>query len=136
MLMQASWHRLACGITSVCAHLHLSLWEVLRAVMKTLHRPELPRATGAQKVSGPHQQWGTPGTEEGSEADDDNEEPLLSALHEEAGSVGSTDTTDCDSELDEQIEEMAQAVDAVGDAEQRTVDALDDVRWGRALTSL
>ena len=47
--------------------------------------------------------------------------------------MGSTDTTDCDSELDGQIEEMAQAVDAVGDAEQRTVDALDDVRCGRPL---
>lgn len=67
--------------------------------------------------------------EEGSEEGGDDEEPLLSALHEEAGSVGSTDTTDCDSDDGGYIDELARATDAVGDAEQRTADVLNDVRW-------
>eukprot|EP00208_Stichococcus_sp_RCC1054_P005234 CAMPEP_0206139990 /NCGR_PEP_ID=MMETSP1473-20131121/7929_1 /ASSEMBLY_ACC=CAM_ASM_001109 /TAXON_ID=1461547 /ORGANISM="Stichococcus sp, Strain RCC1054" /LENGTH=623 /DNA_ID=CAMNT_0053533959 /DNA_START=71 /DNA_END=1944 /DNA_ORIENTATION=- len=66
--------------------------------------------------------------EEGSEEGGDDEEPLLSALHEEAGSVGSTDTTDCDSDDGGYIDELARATDAVGDAEQRTADVLNDVR--------
>ena len=52
MRMQASCHRHARIVTSVCAHLHLGLQQVLRGDVNTLHRPELPRATGAEKVSG------------------------------------------------------------------------------------
>lgn len=68
-------------------------------------------------------------SEAGSEDGSDLEEPLLTALHDEIGSVGSINTDDdIDSETGSHIDEVVRANDAAADAEQRMIDALDSDR--------
>lgn len=69
------------------------------------------------------------GAEAGSEGGSDLEEPLLSTLRDEVGSVGSTDTDDdTDSETGSHIDEVMRATDDAADAELRTANALDSER--------
>jgi syndecan 1 len=69
-----------------------------------------------------------PHGDDASEDGDPAAEPLLAGLDDEVGSVGSEDTTDCDSDMEAAIGEVASATREAGEASDRTAEAVDQVR--------